>query len=311
MTPGRLAPALLLLAPVLVAALADGACADPRPRPEVDRHRGAGWRDADRFTVVETGTRSESYRLGAGGRLVIDGYAGAITARAVEGDTLRLTVKETVRAADPASAARGRAEMPLRLSQEGSTVVAFVDAPFRGPDGSWRGPGWEELPYRVAYDFAVEVPRAASVVLKTVLDGDVELHGTDGDFEVKNVNGEVTVTDVAGAGVASTVNGPLRVSFRRNPPGDCAFSTVNGDVTVDFQPGLGAEVRYRLLNGEAWSDFPFSLQPRQAATAGERRDGRWVVRSRWSEGIRIGEGGPRLSFETINGDILLRRREGA
>jgi hypothetical protein len=149
------------------------------------------------------------------------------------------------------------------------------------------------------------------VVLETFLDGDVELHGTEGDFRVKNVNGKVTVTDVAGSGVARTVNGPLRVSFRRNPPRDCEFATVNGDVTVDFQPGLGADVRYRTLNGEAWSDFPFSLQPTRPAAAGERRDGRWVVRSRWSEGIRIGGGGPRLSFETINGDILLRKREGA
>jgi hypothetical protein len=145
-------------------------------------------------------------------------------------------------------------------------------------------------------------------VLRTVVDGDVELTGTEGDFEVKNVNGDVTVSEVAGAGTARTVNGPLRVSFRRNPAGDCAFGTVNGDVTVDFQPGLAAEVRFRTLNGEAWSDFPYSVVPRQAAPGGERRDGRWVVRSRWSEGIRIGDGGPELSLETINGDILLRRR---
>lgn len=141
------------------------------------------------------------------------------------------------------------------------------------------------------------------------MDGDVVLHGTDGDFEIGNVNGDVTVTDVAGAGEARTVNGPLRVSFRRNPPRDCAFATVNGDVVVDFQPGLAAAVRYRTLNGEAWSDFPFTVEPRTLAAPVERREGRWRTDRGWSDGIRIGQGGPELSFETINGDILLRRRD--
>ena len=309
----RLATALLVAAPPLAAiALRAGAAlgAEPRPgpRPQPRHHGRSGSHDDSRLPIVETATRQESYRLGAGGRLVVDGFAGGISARAVAGDTLRITVKETVRARDRESVARARAEMPLLLRQEGSSVIAYVDAPFRGPDGSWQGPHWE-LPYRVVYDFTVEVPRAVSVVLETVMDGDVQLHGTDGDFEVKNVNGEVTVTDVSGSGVARTVNGPLRVSFRRNPPGDCDFGTVNGDVVVDFQPGLAAAVRFRTLNGEAWSDFPFSVQPRRVAAPGERHDGRWRVHSRWSDGIRIGQGGPELSFETINGDILLRRRD--
>ena len=298
----RLAASLLVLAPALAFAIADGACAEPR------RHGRSGWRDDERFAVVDTATREESYRIGDGGRLVVDGYAGEITVRAVEGDTLRLVVKEMVRARDRAGIARARAEMPLLLRQDGSTVTAWVDAPFRGPDGSWQGPAWE-APYRVVHDFTVEVPRSAAVVLRTVTDGDVELHGTDGDFEVKNVNGKVTVTDVAGSGVARTVNGPLRVSFRRNPPADCDFGTVNGDVTVDFQPDLAAEVRFRTLNGEAWSDFPFTLTPRAPAGEPERQGRRLVLQSRWSDGIRIGPGGPELSFETINGDILLRRRD--
>lgn len=311
MRPRRLATALLVSAPVLVAVALGARAAEPRPdaRPEPRHHRGSGRHDDEsRLPIVETATRQESYRLGEGGRLVVDSFAGGIMARAVAGDTLRLTVKETVRARDRESLERARAEMPLLLSQEGSRVIAYVNAPFRAPDGSWQGPH-RELPYRVVYDFAIEVPRSASVVLKTVMDGDVELHGTDGDFEVKNVNGEVTVTDVSGSGVAQTVNGPLRVSFRRNPPGDCDFGTVNGDVVVDFQPDLAADVRFRTLNGEAWSDFPFSLQPRRPTGSGERHQGRWRVQSRWSEGIRIGPGGPELSFETINGDILLRRRD--
>lgn len=267
-----------------------------------------GWRADQRYPQVESATRSESFRLPAGGRVVVDGFAGGITARAVDGDQVKVTVRSTWRGRDAAALERGRREMPVLLGEREGTVTAYVDAPFRGDDGSWRGPRWEELPYRVVHDFEVELPRGAAVVLKTVLDGDVELAGTEGSFEVSNVNGEVTLAEVAGAGIARTVNGSLRVSFRRNPPGECELATVNGDVTVDLQPGLTAAVRYRTLNGEAWSDFPFTLAPRAPVPAGVRSRGRFVVRSHWNEGIHIGGGGPLLSLETINGDILLRRR---
>ena len=36
--------------------------------------------------------------------------------------------------------------------------------------------------------------------------------------------------------------------------------------------------------------------------------GRYRVKSDWQEGIRIGAGGPLLSFGTVNGNIYLRQR---
>ncbi|HXT22038.1 MAG TPA: hypothetical protein VN923_14900, partial [Thermoanaerobaculia bacterium] len=82
---------------------------------------------------------------------------------------------------------------------------------------------------------------------------------------------------------------------------------VNGDVDVTFQPGLAAEVRFKTLNGEGWSDFPYTLVPLRPQISESRRDGRYVIKSDWSQGIRIGNGGPQLSFSTINGDVLIRR----
>jgi DUF4097 and DUF4098 domain-containing protein YvlB len=194
--------------------------------------------------------------------------------------------------------------MGLDLSQHGDTVIAFVDCPFRDGDDLRMT---DDLPYRVVWDFDVEVPPGVAVVLRTVIDGDVELAGTDGSFEVRNVNGNVKVRDVAGAGSAKTVNGDLDVAFRQNPPGDCDFGNVNGDVDVTFQPGLGADVRFKTLNGEGWSDFPFSTLPIEQKVASDHRNGRFVVKGEWSQGIRIGAGGSQLSFATINGDVLIRR----
>lgn len=268
----------------------------------------AGWRDPGAaFPVQASDRREEAYRLPAGGgKVVVDDVAGHVRVRGVEGDTVRLVAMQLVHARNAEGVELARQEMPLLLSQHGDTVIAFVDSPFREEDGDLRGP-WQDLPYRVLYDFEVEVPRRAAVVLRTVMDGDLELAGTDGPFEVRNVNGSVAVRDVGGAGKVTTVNGDLSVRFRRNPGGPCDFGNVNGDVDVTFQPGLAAEVRFRTLNGEGWSDFPYTLVPVQPQVSESRRDGKFVIKSDWSQGIRIGGGGPQLSFATVNGDVLIRQ----
>jgi hypothetical protein len=301
--------ALLLALPLALAALAVSA-ANPHPRVRVRPHghtSPAGWRSPGGAYPATASDRSEqSFRLPAGGgKVVVDDVAGNVTARVVDGDVVRIVARQLVHATSSDNLEVARREMPLELSQHGDTVIAFVHSPFRDEEGRLQGP-WEDLPYRVLYDVEVEVPRRAAVDLSTVLDGDVELASTDGGFEVRNVNGDVRVREVSGAGSARTVNGELQVTFRRNPAGPCEFHNVNGDVDVSFRTGLAADVRFRTMNGEGWSDFPYTLLPVQVAASEHRRNGRFVIKSDWSQGIRIGAGGPQLSFSTINGDVLIR-----
>ena len=91
------------------------------------------------------------------------------------------------------------------------------------------------------------------------------------------------------------------------PTGACDFSTVNGDVDVSLRPGLAADAQVKTMNGEAWSDFPFTTLPAAEVVRSER-GGKTVFRSQ-SAKLRIAGGGPLLSFETLNGDILIRRVE--
>jgi hypothetical protein len=296
---------------VTLALAADGAAARGRHDRggwSHDWNHSVGWRDPGSvFPLAAQDKKEQSFALPAGqGKVVIDDVAGTVRVRATAGDTVRVVAHQFLHAANAEDLALARSEMALDLSQHGDSVIAFVDCPMRGEDGHLQG-NTGDLPYRVVWDFDVEVPRGVAVVLRTVIDGDVELAGTDGSFEVRNVNGDVTVRDVAGAGSARTVNGELKVAFRRNPPGDCDFGNVNGDVDVTFQPGLGADIRFRTLNGDGWSDFAYTALPVEQKVATDRRDGRYVVKGEWSQGLRIGAGGPQLSFGTVNGDVLIRR----
>lgn len=301
--------AIATTAALLAGAAAATASPRPHPHPRVRVHPSvAGWRSpGSDYPIAAEDRQEKSFQLPAGaGKVVVDNVAGNVRARAVDGDTVRIVARQIAHATTAGNLDVARREMPLRLTQHGDTVIAYVESPFRDDDGHLQGP-WDELPYRVLYDFEVEVPRRASVELSTVLDGDVELAGTEGGFLVRNVNGDVDVREVGGAGKVLTVNGELAVRFRRNPDGPCEFSNVNGDVDVTFQPGLAAEVRFKTLNGDGWSDFPYTLVPLRPEVSESRREGRYVIKSDWSQGIRIGDGGPQLSFGTVNGDVLIRQ----
>jgi DUF4097 and DUF4098 domain-containing protein YvlB len=68
---------------------------------------------------------------------------------------------------------------------------------------------------------------------------------------------------------------------------------VSGDITLRLPADLNADVRFASLSGELDTDFDLHV---------EREREKWV-----GSDVRgtIGEGGPRLSFNTVSGDVRL------
>jgi DUF4097 and DUF4098 domain-containing protein YvlB len=147
------------------------------------------------------------------------------------------------------------------------------------------------------------VPGDVQLRLCTINNGDLTVDGTRGDFDVDNVNGRIVMTEVAGSGHAHTVNGGVKVSFTANPNAASSFKTVNGNVDVYFQDGLSADLRMKTMNGGLFTDFDAQPLPSLAATSSERRDGRFVYRANEFTRVRVGRGGPEITFETLNGSV--------
>ena len=64
-----------------------------------------------------------------------------------------------------------------------------------------------------AVDLTIQVPRAASLNLKTTNNGKIVVEKISGDLEVNNINGPITMTAVAGNVLAHTVNGDVNLHF--------------------------------------------------------------------------------------------------
>ena len=269
-----------------------------------------------------TWRETRTFTAGGGPRVLeLDGFRGNIivtgtASTATRGDAVEIVVHEKVTGRSKAEIDEARRQVTVDLSQQGNRVKIYVDGPFRCHDSESREKcrncscgdrDKDRVGQRVTHDFELRVPAGTEIDLGTVM-GDVRVDGTDGPFEVASVNGKVEMAGVRGAGTARAVNGGVKVTFAANPNGACKFETVNGELDVAFRPGLGANLSFKTLNGEVYTDFPYQ-QRSLAAPAGDRQDGRFVLRKAGAFGVTIGGGGPELAFATINGDILVRNQD--
>jgi hypothetical protein len=250
---------------------------------------------------------------GRPGELIVDNLCGPIKIEATAGRDVVLEAKKIVYARDEARAAKAEAEVRLDITAEGNTIEAYVDGPFRESETGRRSRGLhmhnDDPGYLVYYGFTLKVPARTNTVLKTVIDGDIEVRGVEGVFDVHNVTNPVRLVDAAGSGEAESVSGGVTIAFRRHPDGACSFKSISGDVEVDFPGEASADFRFKTMTGEVYSDFEVTRLANAAPVREDRPgEGGFVYRSDGFNGVRAGKGGPEIKLETLSGDILIAKK---
>jgi hypothetical protein len=270
-----------------------------------DDDSDSGMRLEEKETIRKTFNLTAAHKI-----LDIDNIFGSIEVTGGQGDQVQLVVNKTISAESKDRMDAAKKEVTLDITDQPDFLKLYVNGPFRckcenGNDGctNWRG----DRGYKVKMDFQLQVPRNIEVKLRTVNSGHVSVQDVTGDFSVHNVNGGIDMKNVAGSGVAKTVNGPVKVSFRENPREKSDFATINGNVELYFVRGLSGDFRFKTMNGAVYSDFEMTSLPAQPVS-GERHGTKFVFRSDRFTGGRVGSGGPELKVENLNGDIRVLER---
>jgi hypothetical protein len=238
-------------------------------------------------------------------KVIVDNVDGSIHVTGYAGGEVHLVAHKRLRADSPETAEQAQRDVKLNISQDANTVRFYVDGPFRCRDGGVhidRDPG-----YQVKYDFELQVPHDTAIDLKTINDGEIKVEGVAGDYKVDNINGGVEMTELSGSGKVYALNGKVKVTFRENPRAKSSFGSLNGEVRVSFQPDLNADLRFKTFNGGVYTDYPVTYLPMPAAATG-RHEGKFVFKSSDWSAVRVGQGGPELSFDAFNGNIRILNR---
>jgi hypothetical protein len=264
---------------------------------------------ASHADVVETREISETIAVPADAPLVVvvKNIIGPVRVIGHDGSRVEMRATETVRGDLQADIERARAEMQLRTESEPGRVAIRVRS--IGEDGepcnNCGRRGWDWDGYRVEYEIEVRVPRSAALEVATVNDGDVTVEGVNGAFELRNVNGAVRLVGAGGSGTINTVNGDVEATFARAPSESTAFRTVNGELDVTFPANLSAELAFHTMQGDVFTDFDVESLSDPPEVRRER--GRFVMNMNRSSAFRVGTGGERHSFNTLNGDVFVRK----
>ena len=267
----------------------------------------------DRYPVHQEASISKTLRFSGSGVPTLDARmdSGSVQVLAYQGREVQIEARKTMRAQDDAAMRDAQQEVTLETHEEGPTVDVVVREGGRtacGEPGNYRSRAWwDRRRYEVTVDLTIQLPAETRIRLCTVNSPDVRVQGTSGDFDVQNVNGRIALENVRGSGRASTVNGRVEATFAQAPQSDSLFKTVNGDISVTLPQDASASLRLKTLHGGLFTDFDVVAQPLQNTPAREPRNGKYVYRSNGFTSVRIGKGGPELTFDTLNGDVRVLR----
>jgi hypothetical protein len=233
---------------------------------------------------------------------------GAIAVEAYDGKDVELTVRKTIRAKNPEQLAAAQRDVKLELADSAGTVSAIGRYIYGHSCGVDPGPYDRKWPqYAVVFDFTIRVPRDTQLVLCAVNESVVTVKGTRADFDISNVNGRIDLTEIAGSGEVVTVNGGIKASFVAAPRSNSRFRTVNGDLVLTMPTTFAADLDMKTFNGGLFTDFEVTPRPIKMSLP-ERKDGKLVYETNPYATVRIGNGGPVITLDTLNGDVRVLRR---
>ncbi len=238
--------------------------------------------------------------------VMIDNINGPVDVVPSDDNKVYLSLEIIIQASTDDLIEQGKRDLQLGEKISEDSLELFMKAPFvkRCDWGNWRGYSSEDHPdYRFKYRFKVRIPKEASIVAKTVNKGDVLIENIEGTVSASNVNGKVDIVNARKVRKASSVNGDITVSYVESPKESTRFNTVNGDFNLELPNDFRAKVFFDSMNGNLYTAFDYTtLSPKV-----EKTDRGGTFRIETKSGVEIGSGGPELSFESINGDVYLRR----
>ncbi|HWB93036.1 MAG TPA: hypothetical protein VG605_14330 [Puia sp.] len=256
-------------------------------------------------------TREFPISAAASGQLAIYNLNGPIKVEGYAGDKVVVDIDKTITADDNDRLAIGKSEFRLGFDQHGDSIVVYIAEPFDTRPHRWEN--WNGNDRKIDYDFqlsfTVRVPYSLGLKISTVNRGDISVKDVAGTLDVNNVNGPITIKNARGATNARTINGDLTVSYLDTPPAISDYYTLNGTLSVTYPRNMSAICQFKSMNGSFYTDFPdVEILPAQVTKNQEHHGGGVTYKLNIAKQIKIGNGGKLFKFETMNGDIYVKKQ---
>lgn len=268
-------------------------------------------------------TQSIDHTIGERGSLTLSVTSADLRARGIAGGDVHVRATFEIPASSDAEADRIFEEVQLRVQRSAGVLSAEDHDSAPKSVGSVIG----RLFGRAMYDLTVEaeIPAAAELHLNGV-SSEMEVTGLKGEQRYRTVSGDLMLNDLGGSVRLETVSGDVTVratqpiaAEAQSVSGDVTImapvlrslraNTVSGDVEVEAELAAGGDFRVETVSGDFGigliGSATFEIHGISTDVSSEldhRLEGQ-IDRRR----LIIGSGGPRLVFNSMSGDVDVRR----
>jgi Toastrack DUF4097 len=179
-------------------------------------------------------------------------------------------------------------EVNVEVTNSPDSVSIKTKYPDNNGENRRRDGGWASVEYTLT------VPRTARLDGAELVNGSLDIAGVQGDVHASLVNGTAKAEGLAGEVKISTVNGAVEANVARlGDAKNITLNSVNGSITLTVPAGASADVKASTLHGAITNDFGLTVD-----------DGQYVGHNLNGQ---IGQGGPRVRLNNVNGPIAIKR----
>ena len=267
--------------------------------------------EAQRLEFSQHQSREFTMPNATGGVLALYNLEGFIHVEGYSGQKVIIDLDEVINADDSANLEAGKKEVRVAFDQSGDSIIVYTAEPYdTRPHRRWTySDDRNEIEYHYSLSYTVKVPFGMSLIVSTVNNGDIDVKDVTGSLKVNNVNGPVSIKNAKGVTNAKTINGNLTVSYTSVPPDGSKYYTLNGALTVTYPSDLSADLQFKSMNGRFYTDFPqVEILPVQVTKNTEPKGSGTVYKLDIDKRVRIGSGGKLFRFETMNGNIYIKKQ---
>lgn len=255
-----------------------------------------------------------SYDLPATGdyHLVVENVQGDVIVEGYDGNTIELILNISVAAHNQKELDQAIAELDLDEVKRSDELLLRMKAPFvRYTDNNRRRGGGmhcEGPDYDYAYNFKLRIPKNVKLHASTINDGRIRITDVNSIQRSGNINGPITIKGAEETANISTINGNIDITYSTSPTEDSQFHTINGDITLELPADFSAEVEAKSMQGDLFSSFDYEHNPASVKVSEGRKGSTTKFEIQQTTSVKIGASeGPRFQFETLNGDMFLKR----
>lgn len=257
---------------------------------------------------------SKEYSLkttAAGSTLAIYNVFGSIKVEGYSGDKVSIEIDKEISGKNKEEVELAKSEFKLEFEQKEDSILVYTSEPYDSrPNRNWNRKGErKDRHYKVKLEFVVKVPFGMNLRVMTINEGNVSVKNVEGTLDVGNVNGAISIQNAKGTSRVHTVNGNVDVTYTGTPPEKSTYNTINGTMNITYPADFSGDVQLKSMNGEFFTDFQNAeVLPGSVVKNTEQNGKGTVYKLNKDTSLRIGKGGKTYRFETLNGNIYIKKQ---